>query len=120
METKSNAFKKDIIKSDSEALSDLAKIIKAFKRKYDFIEAYLSITGTVTVNLHSSMNIKCNTELDKFTYSKIKDIRYKLYEQLRSYLESNNIHKELIVRDAAKTSWAYGGTELVFETTIEC
>lgn len=100
-------------------LNNLGKIITEFKKEYNFIEAYLSIKGHVTKNIHTKLDISCGSEFDNFSMKQVNGISGDLYEDLRTYLKYHNIDKTLIVRDAPKRSWANDGTELVFETSIK-
>jgi hypothetical protein len=102
-----------------EHLQNLGKIVTSFKRKYNFNEAYLSITGGVQKTSHARVRISCMHELDEMTLSQIKEIESTLYENLRMYLEKNKISKTLILRDAFSPSWYKNGTELVFETSYK-
>jgi hypothetical protein len=102
-----------------EHLQNLGKIVTSFKRKYNFNEAYLSISGGVQKTSHSRLHISCINEFDKMTLSQIKEIEGTLYENLRKYLEKNKISKTLILRDAFSPSWHKNGTELIFETSYK-
>jgi len=107
------------VKTDIQHLENLGKIVTSFKRKYNFNEAYLSITGGVQKTSHARVRISCMDELDRMTLSQIKEIERTLYENLRMYLEKNKISKTLILRDAVSPSWYKNGTELVFETSYK-
>lgn len=100
-------------------LENLANILREFKRKYAFNEAYLTICGTVQKMSHSHLNVECINEFDNFTLSEVKNIKRDIYQQLRTYLEKNNIDDTLIIRNRPQMSWAKEGQELVFETVVK-
>lgn len=100
-------------------LQNLAEILKKFKRKYVFNEAYLTIEGVVQKMSYSHLKVECMNEFDKLTLEEVKNIKRDIYEQLRKYLEKNSINDTLIVRNRFKHSWANEGQELVFETVVK-
>lgn len=99
-------------------LENLAQILRKFKRKYGFNEAYLSIEGVVQKMAHSHLRVECINEFDKFTVGEVKQIKIDIYEKLRKYLEDNNLDNQLIIRNRFKHSWASAGQEMVFETVL--
>jgi hypothetical protein len=100
-------------------LENLAKILKKFKSKYAFNEAYLTIEGVVRKMSHSHLTVECMDEFDKLNVKDVKNLKVDIYEQLRNYLEKNGINDTLIVRNRFKHSWANEGQELVFETVVK-
>ncbi len=104
--------------SDQDHLIELGKIISKFIKKYKFTISYLSIRGTIITNVHTTVDIDCMSEFDRFTVAKVFGIRRELYNSLRLYLLANNITKPLILRDAPTHYWAKNGVELVFEETL--
>jgi hypothetical protein len=100
-------------------LENLAEILRKFKRKYAFNEAYLTIEGVVQKMSHSHLKVECMNEFNNLTMAEVKSIKQDIYEQLRMYLEKNSINDTLIVRNRFKHSWANEGQELVFETVVK-
>lgn len=86
-------------------LKNIAAIISKFKKKYNFVEAYLEIKGAVTVNVHSHVSIQCNTEFDKLTMYQVRAIRADLYEKIRRYLENNKIDQTVYI-ETIHSGWA--------------
>jgi hypothetical protein len=99
-------------------LENLANILREFKRKYAFNEAYLNIEGAVQRTSHSLLKVECMNEFDKFTFAEVKNIKRDIYKQLSMYLDKNDINDTLIIRNRFRRSWANEGQELVFETVV--
>lgn len=94
-------------------LKKIAQILDRFRKKHKFIGAYLECEGCVNKNVHTRLNISCGSEFDKLTLEQINTIQRNIYEEIRSYLEKNNINKNLYIT-TEKRSWATSNFLLYF------
>lgn len=100
-------------------LKNIGKIISKFKKKYNFVESYLDIKGSIDVNAHSRLRIICNTEFDNFTITKVKAIESKLYEDIRSYMEKHKI-TETIHIETQYRGWAAHNQIIFIKEYVTC
>lgn len=87
-----------------------------FIKKHNIILAYLSINDSVSINSHSKLNLKVNSEFDKYKVSEVNAILSDLYEQFRKYLEKNKIPYTLYIYSEYR-NWAVYKIIFKFEIT---
>ena len=100
-------------------LDNIAKIIHNFKTEGRFIDAYFGLEGTVARNVSSTLKLLCGSETDNMTIAEVKKSRAKLYEEIRKYLQDNNIAHTLYI-NPVDTSWGYGGVNIHFRIQKIC
>lgn len=100
-------------------LIKIADILHQFKLKYQFIEAYLNIRGNISVNSHSSLIIDYNSEFDNYAVAETKQIKIKIYEEIRKYLEKENIDKTLYIETEYR-GWAASNQLIYFKEDLKC
>jgi len=78
----------------------IKEIIENFIKKYDFNRYYFSIKGEVSVySSGGRLKISCMHELDALTFGEVKNLEAGIYEEIRKYLETNNIKDILYIED---------------------
>jgi hypothetical protein len=104
-----------------EHLNNIAAIIHRFKTEGRFIDAYFGLEGTVVKNISSSLELICGSETDEMTVSDVKISRMKLHEEIRKYLETNNIiHTLYITTVKSSSSWGNNGVSIYFKVEKIC
>lgn len=101
-----NMNKEQIMRKEDH-LENIAIILRKFKKKYNFLKYYLHISGIVNLNVSSSLNIHCYNEFDNKTLSQIKEINHKLYEEIRKYLDKNQIIDTLYIETDREEQYIY-------------
>lgn len=96
-------------------LKKIALILDKFRKKHNFIGAYLECDSCVQKNVHTRLGISCGSEFDKLTLEQIHEIQRGIYEEIRSYLEKNNIDNTLYIVTEKRHSWATSNFLLYFK-----
>lgn len=104
-----------MILTEEEHLKNIAKIIKEFAKKYKLLLSYTSIKGNVQITSHGRLKISSHDAFDEYTLYQVKEIQGNLYENIRKYMEEQNIQKLLYI-DVQYHSWAVSNIVLHFRT----
>lgn len=92
---------------------NISQIIKTFCKTNDLLMCYTQINDTVSKNSHSNLNISSNWN-ENLTLKELSNKKYKLYEDIRKYLEINKIEEPLIIKTESR-GWAYSDFTLSFQ-----
>lgn len=97
-------------------LGNCNKIMDKFIKKHNIILAYLVVNDSVSINSHSRLNLKVNSEFNNYKVSEVNKILSDLYEEFRKYLEKNKIPYVLHI-NSEYMSWAVSKIIFKFEIT---
>lgn len=99
-------------------LNNCDKILQKFIKKYNINLYYLKIDDVVSIDSHSSLNLKVLNEFNDYKLSEVDKLLTNLYEEFRKYLEKNKLKYNLHIK-SKHHGWAVHKIIFKFEITNE-